>query len=89
MEIPKIKHGTRVRVLHCSKKPNLVGQRGTVVCHFENTVLLYGVAFDRWNDGHSLRIAPPETKPEPHSYLIGKRNCEWLSSNELQVESNE
>lgn len=81
---PKVKLGTVIKATNPQRRPDLMGMQGKVVCYYYcPDHILYGIAFDNWNDGHSLKLAQPGAKPEHLASLVGHKNCWWLEEYEM------
>lgn len=83
---PSVKLGTIIKAMNPEKMPELDNLQGTIVCYYKCPgKILYGTAFETWNNGHGLRLAAPNAAPTHLSFLIGKTNCWWLEKHELKV----
>ena len=83
MNKPLFKLGEPVKVTFSTKMPELEDKTGIVVKYFEcPTHILYGVSFDYWSNGHSLKASNYKV-PENISILIGKNNCWWMEETEI------
>lgn len=75
--------GDTVKVIR-TEKEGLINQTGRVVSLLDcGDKVLWGVAFDIWTGGHSLRMAEPSSIPEHLAVHIGHNNCWWMHEHEI------